>query len=366
MAHNRTLLDQLCDEVDKLITALKNLEPARVPITWSFVDSKDTTKSFNPDAHVILSTAGQLAGKVKGRLDVSHVKLLVGDEVDDILNQSAQAMQEILQGCERAARKKAQVLFFSATIGDDDRDPDDVKLNRQLTDSVGALHVLCKAQRKDVAGMTHLIAVCRDGDEKKRLLAHLTSSAVLAGSAIVFCQSKKGPVSVAGLEDMDNEERSKKGMGQLRDDEAQLEGVQVFHAGQEITKQDRERMMKRFKANEARILAATDSVAKGIDVPNVTMVVQMELVKSGRERGGFSWIATEKKALDQFRHRAGRTARALQKGINVVMCTHDERALAERYMHLLQIQGSNLRVMQVDHNTTRDAAFDKFVKEAQL
>ena len=64
--------------------------------------------------------------------------------------------------------------------------------------------------------------------------------------------------------------------------------------------------------------------------------------------------------------RRDRTARALQKGINVVMCTHDERALAERYMHLLQIQGSNLRVMQVDHNTTRDAAFDKFVKEAQL
>ena len=113
MAHNRTLLDQLCDEMDKLTTALTRMSD-RPPITWSFVDRSDQQKSFNPTAHVILSTAGQLAGKIKKDLNVSGVKLLVGDEVDDILGQSSGAMQDILNGCERHARQKPQVLPMAA------------------------------------------------------------------------------------------------------------------------------------------------------------------------------------------------------------------------------------------------------------
>ena len=259
-----------------------------------------------------------------------------------------------------------QVLFFSATIGDDDKDPDDVRLRTQLENSVGQQHVLCKAARKDVAGMTHLIAICNDGEEKKRVLAFLTSSHILAGSAIVFCKNKgnigSDKVSVKSLEEMDNEERDKKGMPQLPEDES-LEGVQVFHAGHDVTKQDRERMMRKFKANQARILVATDAVAKGIDVPNVTMVVQMELVKPQAAGKGFSWLKTQNKALDQFRHRAGRTARALQKGINVVLCTRDEQGLANEYMRLLQISGENVKVQPID---MRDASLKEWIKQAQI
>merc|ERR1719409_1627677 len=144
MAHNRTLLDQLCDEMDKLIAAIKALRPGSPPITWSYVDNKDSSKQFNADAHVILSTAGQLANKVKRDLNVRGVKLVVADEVDDILSSSAPAMRDILQGCAKAAGKAPQVLFFSATIGDDENDPDDRRLRQQLVQCVGPQHVLCK------------------------------------------------------------------------------------------------------------------------------------------------------------------------------------------------------------------------------
>jgi len=146
-AHNRTLLDQLCDEMDKLCDALKRLRPSQAPITWSYVDSRDSNRSFNPSAHVILSTAGQLAGKLRKDIDSSHVKLIVADEVDDILNQSGDshgrqhgdshgrqqdpAMTSIIQSVSKHF-SRPQVLLFSATIGDDEQDPDDVRLNLQL------------------------------------------------------------------------------------------------------------------------------------------------------------------------------------------------------------------------------------------
>ena len=370
MAHNRTLLDQLCDEMDKLIAAIKTLRPGSPPITWSYVDNKDSTKQFNADAHVILSTAGQLANKVKRDLNVRGVKLVVADEVDDILSSSAPAMRDILEGCAKAAGKPPQVLFFSATIGDDENDPDDRRLRQQLVQCVGPQHVLCKAKRKDVAGMTHLITVCPDGRSKMKMLAYFLKDTILLGSAIVFCKNKrsnqKDPVSVTSLMDMDNGIRERRGQQPLAPSESTLDGVQEFHAGAEVTRDDRIRMMSRFRQNKARILVATDAVAKGIDVPNVTMVVQMELVKAKTEREGFSWIDNQKKALDQFRHRSGRTARALQKGINIVLCTPDEENKAMEYMRILDIPETNRRVLRIDASGQLPEDINTFLGDAQV
>ena len=80
VAHNRTLLDQLCEEIDKLCGSINTLSAgnAQQRITWSFVDSKDETKSFDPTAHIILSTAGQLAQKAQKRgFEMKDVKLIV-------------------------------------------------------------------------------------------------------------------------------------------------------------------------------------------------------------------------------------------------------------------------------------------------
>jgi len=185
-----------------------------------------------------------------------------------------------------------------------------------------------------------------------KMLSTFMSNNWLLGSAIVFCKNKHDrsgePVSVASLMDMDNDIRARTNKPLLHDNEPNLYGVQEFHAGVEITRDARLRMMRRFRENKAKILVATDAVAKGIDVPNVTMVVQMELVMSGKERGGFLWIKTQNKALDQFRHRSGRTARALQKGINVVMVTPSEEAKAQEYMRILSVQPQNLKVVRAD------------------
>jgi superfamily II DNA/RNA helicase len=101
-------------------------------------------------------------------------------------------------------------------------------------------------------------------------------------------------------------------------------------------------------------------------VPNVTMVVQMELVKAKTEREGFSWIDNQKKALDQFRHRSGRTARALQKGINIVLCTPDEENKAMEYMRILDIPETNRRVLRIDASGQLPEDINTFLGDAQV
>jgi len=371
MAHNRPLLDQLCDEVDKLCAALR--DKCGVNLAWAFVDNERRGgPAINTQAQIILSTANQLGNKVRdNRLPCGDVKLLIADEVDDIFAQSGgresadEIIVKVLRQCvqQNPKRQRPKVLFFSATIGDDENDPDDVQLRRLIDLCVDHKYIRFRVPRKDVAGMTHLFIKCGSEAEKQGVMPWLLSDMFLAGSAIVFCKNKSGGrVSVDSLIYMDNDCRRRRGLGEIDGEIGVnlLQGVQEFTAGSDITREQRIEMMKRFRENRAHILIATDSVAKGIDVPNVTMVVQMELVKE-QGRGGFQWIKTRKKALDQFRHRSGRTARALQKGINIVLLQPNEEEIAHEYVRILQILPDNVKFI----SASEGASVREFINDAQ-
>eukprot|EP00291_Cryptomonas_curvata_P026519 CAMPEP_0172158924 /NCGR_PEP_ID=MMETSP1050-20130122/4661_1 /TAXON_ID=233186 /ORGANISM="Cryptomonas curvata, Strain CCAP979/52" /LENGTH=104 /DNA_ID=CAMNT_0012828407 /DNA_START=9 /DNA_END=320 /DNA_ORIENTATION=- len=103
--------------------------------------------------------------------------------------------------------------------------------------------------------------------------------------------------------------------------------------------------MRRFKSGEVDVLVSTDATAKGIDVPGVTVVVQMELCRPqmrGRP-GGVYYIRTAKRGLEQYQHRAGRTARSLQKGLTVTLLLPDEEADARGYMTTLRVPNERVR-----------------------
>jgi len=214
--------------------------------------------------------------------------------------------------------------------------------------------------------MTHVFIACNSPQDKANVLPWLLTDPMLVGSAIVFCQRKKGTAtSVESLIERDNDARRRLNKQEIQGEVGVdlLSGVQEFTAGAEITKDQRIKMMRRFKENKARVLVATDAVAKGIDVPNVTMVCQVELVKCVTEgKDAFSWLKTQNKALDQFRHRAGRTARSLQKGINVVLITPQEQRLAEEYVRILRVPPDNLRFIRAEDREQ----LRTYIQEAQL
>jgi len=370
MAHNRPLLDQLCDEMEKLCTSLNN------QVTCAFADRSDRGGgNYVNTTQIVIATAGQLNFMLKkGTIPTKDLKLVIADEVDDIFSQKSdgrtdgtdQIISQIIQRIERQ-RRRPQILFFSATIGDDALDPDDRALRNMIEHCVGRRHCVAKAQRKDVAGMTHVFIKCVDEAEKIKVLCWLLCDPVLVGSAMVFCKNKgtsAGRISVQSLIALDNDARKRLGLGEKDGilGVSLLAGVQEFTAGQEVTREQRLSMMRRFRDNKARVLIATDAVAKGIDVPNVTMVVHMEMCKHGRLPNGISWLKTQNKAIDQYRHRAGRTARSLQKGVSVSLITPDEEELAREYARILNITGEHLKVADGANKNDIKA----FLQEAQI
>lgn len=73
----------------------------------------------------------------------------------------------------RDAESCLQILLFSATIGDDQTDPDDLKLRNMIEQCVGKVHCVAKAESKDVAGMSHVFIKCENDEEKIKVLCWL-------------------------------------------------------------------------------------------------------------------------------------------------------------------------------------------------
>lgn len=93
-----------------------------------------------------------------------------------------------------------------------------------------------------------------------------------------------------------------------------------------------------------------------------SLLLQMEMCKHGRLSNGFSWLTTEHKAIDQYRHRAGRTARSLQKGVSVTLLTPDEESIARTYVTKLNIGQANLRIT----DASKKDEIKLFLQEAQI
>ncbi len=184
MAHNRALLDQLTDEMDKLCKNLDN------EVTCAFADRADRGGGdYTPSTQIVIATAATLNDMLRnGKIPTRDIKLVIADEVDDIFSQKPvngrggtdHVIMQLISRIENE-RRRPQVLFFSATIGDDETDAEDRALRSMIERCMGRRHCVAKAQRKDVAGMSHVFIKCRDDGDKLRTLCWLLCDPVCHG-----------------------------------------------------------------------------------------------------------------------------------------------------------------------------------------
>jgi superfamily II DNA/RNA helicase len=143
------------------------------------------------------------------------------------------------------------------------------------------------------ADITHLYVLCEPRDRIKLLRQLL--SAMAPDRALVFAD-----VDVTA-------ERAT----------AQLDhhGVAVAELHADFDKFDRMRAMADFRSGAARVLVASDLAARGLDLPGVTHVFNLDAPRQSRA----------------YLHRAGRTGRAGAKGVTVTLLSPDELRLVRRY-----------------------------------
>lgn len=225
---------------------------------------------------VAVGTPGRIIDLInRGSLRLEDVHFLVLDEADQML---AVGFEEDVEQILQQLPKKRQSMLFSATMPKWVKELARKYLNRPLTiDLVG------DSDDKLAEGIKNL-AIQIPATAKRSILSDLITVHGKTGKTIVFTQTKRDADDVANA------------MGSL---------VSCGALHGDITQIQREKTLNAFREGKIAVLVATDVAARGLDVPNVDLVIHYEIPNDS----------------ETFVHRTGRTGRAGKTGTNILMFT---------------------------------------------
>ncbi|KAF2656187.1 ATP-dependent RNA helicase DBP8 [Lophiostoma macrostomum CBS 122681] len=268
----------------KAISAPQSLKP--ILITGG-TDQREQAIQLASRPHVVIATPGRLAEHIRTSGEdticgLRRVRFVVFDEADRLLAPGRGSMLPDLETCLSAlpTPKERQTLLFTATVTDEvlalKEQPRQGRLPIYVCEvDTEKLAIPLKLQQKYIqAPVTH-----------KECYLHvlLSTPANLKKSIIIFCNRTN---TATLLEYM------------LRLLEHR---VTALHSG--LRQPDRVANLARFRAQAARILVATDVAARGLDIPEVALVINYDIPRDP----------------DDYIHRVGRTARAGRVGTSVTL-----------------------------------------------
>ncbi|XP_064633451.1 nucleolar RNA helicase 2-like [Lineus longissimus] len=228
---------------------------------------------------VVIGTPGRILDYVrKGTLDFSKLQYVILDEVDQMLDMGfADNVEEILKSAyNRESQKNPQTLLFSATVP---KWVNEVAM-KYMSDDLVRVDMVGRDRMKTSTTVKHYAIKCSYQDRGSTIGDIVQVYSGSHGRAMVFCQTKK---------DAD----------ELACGTAIKQDTHVLHG--DIPQPKREIVLKKFREGKYRCLVTTDVAARGLDIPEVDLVIQ----------------CAPPKDVDSYIHRAGRTGRAGREGICV-------------------------------------------------
>jgi ATP-dependent RNA helicase RhlE len=228
---------------------------------------------------ILVATPGRLLDLAgQGLLDLKALEVFVLDEADRMLDMGfIHDVRKVI----RLLPQKRQTLFFSATMPREAQELADQLLTRPET--VAVVPSATTAERIDQE-----VYFVEKADKRALLVDVLRDTAMRR--VLVFSRTKHGANRIA-------EHLAKAGVG-----------AEAIHGNK--SQNARERALAGFKAGRTRVLVATDIAARGIDIDDVTHVVNFDIPE----------------VPETYVHRIGRTARAGAAGMALSFCEVDERA----------------------------------------
>ena len=241
------------------------------------VSQKAQERSLEQGADVVIATPGRLMDLLNQRLiDLQHVQVLVLDEADRMLDMGF--IHEVKRIIAKLPSKK-QTLFFSATMP-----PEIANLVKSLLVNPVKIEITPVSSTVDrIQESVYFV----DKENKQNLLNFLLQDKSIA-SALVFTRTKHGA------------DRVVRGLNKI--------GVtaQAIHGNK--SQNARQTALNNFKSGVTRVLVATDIAARGIDIEELSHVININLPN----------------IPETYVHRIGRTGRAGHSGIAISFCEKDE------------------------------------------
>ncbi|CAK8538683.1 unnamed protein product [Lathyrus sativus] len=228
---------------------------------------------------IAVGTPGRIIDLLnRGALNLKEVQFVILDEADQMLQVGFQ--EDVEKILERLPAKR-QTLMFSATM------PTWIKqLTRNYLKDPITIDLVGDSDQKLADGIS-LFSVASDAYVKAGILVPLIKEHAKGGKCIVFTQTKR------------DADRLSHGMSKSIPCEA-LHG--------DISQAQRERTLAGFRNGHFNVLVATDVASRGLDIPNVDLVIHYELPNNS----------------EIFVHRSGRTGRAGKKGTAILIYSEDQ------------------------------------------
>jgi len=247
------------------------------------MDSRSERKMLQFGAHIVVGTPGRLRDHIeKGALDLSALRCAVLDEADEMLDLG---FREDLEFILDSAPNSRRTLMFSATVSK----PIAALAKSYQRDAVRISTVSDSKQHLDID--YRAISVAK-GDKEHAIINLLRFYDAI--NALVFCGTR---ATVNHL------------MARFNN-----RGFRVVALSGELSQAERTHALQAMRDGRANVCIATDVAARGIDLPNLELVIHADL-------------PTNRETL---LHRSGRTGRAGRKGVSAVIVQGHEKRKAER------------------------------------
>lgn len=272
----RELAIQVAEEMSKI----GKYREARVVAIYGGQSIDRQILALRRGAQVVVGTPGRLLDHInRGTLNLKSVKFMVLDEADEMLDMGF--IEDIEKILDQTPENK-QNLLFSATM------PDEIKkLSHKYLNEPEFLSV--SKDELTVPKIEQVFYEVREHNKFEGLCRVLDVSAI--NLAIIFCRTKRGVDElVAGLE---------------------ARGYEAEGLHGDLTQAQRNKAMKKFKEGKAEIMVATDVAARGLDIENVTHVINYDIPQDP----------------ESYVHRIGRTGRAGKTGIAISFVVPQEYRL---------------------------------------
>ncbi len=266
---------------------------ARVASCVGGMDMRDERRALARGAHIVVATPGRLRDHIdRGSIDLLDVRAVVLDEADEMLDLG---FREELEFILEQVPEERQTLLFSATVP---------KMIAQLAKNYqrDAIRVETKSEQTQHADITYRAMTVLDRDAENAVINTLRYYE--APNAIVFANTR---AMVARLTTR-----------------LSNRGFQVVSLSGELSQSERTHALQAMRDGRARVCVATDVAARGIDLPNLDLVVHAELPNNH----------------ETLLHRSGRTGRAGRKGVSALIVTRKSRKKAERLLRWAKLDAT--------------------------
>jgi len=281
---------ELANQIQKVALALGDYNHVRCHACIGGTSVRDDIDKLKEGQHLVVGTPGRVFDMIgKRHLKVDDLITFVLDEADEMLSRG---FKDQIYDIFKTLPPNVQVCLFSATMA-----PEILDLTTKFMRD--AVRILVKKDELTLEGIRQFYVAIEKEEWKLDTLCDLYETLTIT-QAIIYCNTRRKVDFLA-------DQLTKRDFT-----------ISTMHA--ELDQKDRDLVMREFRSGSSRVLISTDLLARGIDVQQVSLVINYDLPQS----------------TENYLHRIGRSGRFGRKGVAINFVTNnDVRTMKdiERYYH---------------------------------